>query len=220
MNYLRAGGGAAFRLSPLRTLLVNALPWILTLGLVPAVTLAQSNAPRFTVTNYAITAELFPSQHMLSASVRIDFLPQGDLTTMSFELQNGLRVSSVKDATGRDCNYRQEGLILSIDFLNPVPQDKPASITVRYGGLLSSAEGSPVENLKLAYVGNEGSYLLYVARWFPVSQYGVNRFAASMSITVPSDEMVIASGKASNPVREPGKVTYAFKYDGPPSPAR
>jgi tetratricopeptide (TPR) repeat protein len=213
MNYLRAGGEAEFRLSRLRTLLVNALPWFLTLGLVPAVTLAQSNAPRFTVTNYAITAELFPSQHLLSASARIDFLPQADLTTMSFELQNALRVSGVKDATGRDCNFRQEGIVLSIDFLNPVPQDKPASITVKYGGLLSSAEGSPVENLKLAYVGNEGSYLLYVGRWFPVSEYGVNRFAASVSITVPSDEMVIASGKASNPVREAGKVTYAFQYD-------
>jgi aminopeptidase N len=192
---------------------VNGLPWLLALGLIPAATFAQSTAPRFTVTNYAITAELFPSQHLLSATVRIDFLPQADLTTMSFELQNALRVSSVKDAGGRDCNFRQEGLILTIDFLNPVPQDKPASITVKYGGLLSSAEGSPVENLKLAYVGTEGSYLLYAGRWFPVSEFGVNRFAASVSITVPSDEMVIASGKASAPVREAGRVTYAFQYD-------
>jgi len=213
MNYLRAGGGAGFRRPRLRTLLVNGLPWLLALGLIPAATFAQSTAPRFTVTNYAITAELFPSQHLLSATVRIDFLPQADLTTMSFELQNALRVSSVKDAGGRDCNFRQEGLILTIDFLNPVPQDKPASITVKYGGLLSSAEGSPVENLKLAYVGTEGSYLLYAGRWFPVSEFGVNRFAASVSITVPSDEMVIASGKASAPVREAGRVTYAFQYD-------
>jgi aminopeptidase N len=213
MNYLRAGGEAEFRLSRLRTLRVNALPWFLTLGLTPVLAFAQSNASRFTVTNYAITAELFPSQHLLSASARIDFVPQADLTTMSFELQNGLRVSSVKDATGRDCNYRQEGLILAVDFLNPMPQGKPASITVKYGGLLSSAEGSPVENLKLAYVGTEGSYLLYAGRWFPVSEFGVGRFAATLSITVPSDEMVIASGKASAPVREAGKVTYAFRFD-------
>ena len=213
MNYLRTGDGAEFRLSRLRTLLVNALPWFLTLGLGPAVAFAQSTAPRFTVTNYAITAELYPSQHLLSARVRIDFTPEADLTTMSFELQNGLRVSSVKDATGKDCNYRQDGLNLAVDFLNPVPQGKPASITVKYGGLLTSAEGSPVENLKLAYVGNEGSYLLYVGRWFPVSEFGVNRFSASVSFTVPSDETVIASGKAVAPVREAGKVTYGFRYD-------
>ena len=194
-------------------LLMKALPWFLTLGLIPAVTFAQASAPRFTVTNYAITAELFPSQHLLSATVRIDFLPQADLTTMGFELQNGLRVSSVKDAAGRDCTFRQEGLNLAIDFLNPVPQGKPASVTVKYGGLLTSAEGSPVENLKLAYVGDEGSYLLYVARWFPVSEFGVNRFSASVSITVPSDEIVIASGKATAPVRDAGRVTYGFQYD-------
>jgi len=213
MNYSRAGGGAGYRLAGLRTLLVNALTWLLSLGLAAGVAFAQSNAPRFTVTNYAITAELFPSQHLLSATVRVDFLPEADLTTMSFELQSGLRVSSVKDAAGKECNFRQEGLNLAIDFLNPMPQGKPASITVKYGGLLSSADGSPVENLKLAYVSNEGSYLLYAARWFPVTEFGVNRFAASVSITVPSDEMVIASGKASNPVREAGKVTYGFQYD-------
>src|SRR5208337_4014073 len=118
---------------------------------------------------------------------------------------SGLRVESVKDASGKDCNFRQEGLNLFVDFLNPVPQGKPASITVKYGGLLSSAEGSPVENLKLAYVGPEGSYLLYTGRWFPVSEYGVGRFAANLSITVPSDETVIASGRASTPAREAGK---------------
>ena len=78
--------------------------------------------------------------------------------------------------------------------MNPIPQGKASSITVRYGGTLSSADGSPVENLKLAYVGAEGSYLLYTGRWFPVSDYRLGRFAATMQITVPSDEMVIASG--------------------------
>jgi aminopeptidase N len=197
---------------------VSPVPWLLTLGLVPPATFAQSTAPRFTVTNYAITAELFPSTHLLSANVRIDFVPRADLTTMSFELDNELRVSSVKDASGRDCNFRQEGLNLSVDFLNPIPQDKAASITVKYGGLLSSAEGSPVENLKLAYIGPEGSYLLYAGRWFPVSDYGVGRFAASMSITVPSDEIVIASGKASAPARQAGKVTYTYRYEKPSFP--
>jgi aminopeptidase N len=202
----------------LTKLLVGTVPLFLTLELIPSAAFAQSTAPRFAVTNYAIAAELFPSTHLLSANVRIDFIPRTDLATMSFELHSGLRVDSVKDASGKDLNFRQEGLNLSVDFLNPIPQGKPASITVNYGGLLASAEGSPVENLKLAYVGPEGSYLLYTARWFPVSEYGVGRFAASMRITVPSDEMVIASGKASTPVREAGKVTYAYQYGQPSFP--
>jgi len=220
MNNLGAGSGAEFssRFSRFRRVLVSAVLWLLTLGFIPPATFAQSSAPRFEVKNYVITAELFPSIHQLSATVRIDFLPHTDLTTMSFELNSGLRVDSVKDAAGKDCTFRQEGLNLSVDFVNPVPQGKVASITVKYGGLLSSGEGSPVENLKLAYVGPEGSYLLYAGRWFPVSEYGVGRFAASMSITVPSDELAIACGKASAPVREAGKVTYTYQYGQPSFP--
>jgi aminopeptidase N len=202
----------------LRRVLVSAVPWLVALELMPSPAFAQFTAPRFAVTNYNITAELFPSTHLLSATARIDFVPRADLTTMSFDLHSGLRVESVKDASGKDCNYKQEGLNLSVDFLNPVSAGKAASITVKYGGLLASAEGGPVENLKLAYVGTEGSYLLYTGRWFPVSEYGVGRFAATMTITVPSDETVIASGKPSAPVRETGKVTYTYQYDQPSFP--
>ncbi|MGA2476020.1 MAG: M1 family aminopeptidase, partial [Terriglobia bacterium] len=220
MKYLGAGSGAKFlsRFCGFQKLLVTAVPLLLTLELIQPASFAQSSAPRFEVTKYTIAAELFPSQHLISANVRIDFLPRADFTTMSFDLHSGLRVDSVKDASGKDLNFRQEGLNLSVDFLNPVPQGKASSITVKYGGLLASADGSPVENLKLAYIGPEGSYLLYTGRWFPVSEYGVGRFAATMQITVPSDETVIASGRASTPAREAGKVTYTYQYDQPSFP--
>jgi len=220
MKYLGAGSGAKSlrRFSCFYKLLVSVVPLLLTLGLIPSASLAQSSAPRFDVTKYSIAAELFPSQHLLSANVRIDFVPRADLTTMSFELHSGLRVDSAKDASGKELNFRQEGLNLAVDFLNPQPQGKATSITVKYGGLLASADGSPVENLKLAYVGPEGSYLFYTGRWFPVSQYGVGRFAADMQITVPSDEIVIASGRASTPAREAGKVTYTYQYEQPSFP--
>ena len=167
---------------------------------------------RFEIVNYAIEAELFPSTHILSAKARIDFLPKSDLTTMSFELHSNLRVEKVLDAAGKQLTFRRDGLNLSVDFLNPQAEGKASFVTVQYGGSLSSADGSPVENLKLAYVGNEGSYLLYPSRWFPLTGYGVNRFAATMRITVPSDEMVVASGRALAPVHQTGKVTYIYEF--------
>ena len=94
----------------LKRLLVSAVAWFLAPGLIPLVTLAQTTAPRFGVTNYVITAELFPSEHLLSATARIDFVPRADLTTMSFELNSSLRVEGVKDASGKDCNYRRRAL--------------------------------------------------------------------------------------------------------------
>jgi aminopeptidase N len=190
--------------------------WALGWGLASGY--AQTTPPRFEVTNYAITAELYPSTHTLTAKARVDFLPKSDLTTLSFELHSGLRVEKILDASGQQVRFRQEGLNLEVDFLNPLPQGKPSSLTVHYGGTLASADGSPVENLKLAYVGTEGSYLLYSGRWFPVSGYGVNRFGATLNITVPSDEMVIASGKPTAPLREAGKVTYTFVDEQPSFP--
>jgi len=184
---------------------------------IPCLTLTLAAPParaqaRFEVTHYDITAELFPSTHILTAQARIDFLPKADLTTMSFELHSNLRVEKVLDAAGKQLAFRRDGLNFSVDFVNPVGQDKPSSITVSYGGSLASADGSPVESLKLAYVGSEGSYLLYPGRWFPVTGYSTERFAATARITVPSDWTVVASGKAQAPVQQPGKVTFAYDY--------
>jgi aminopeptidase N len=179
---------------------------------------AQVSEPRFEVNKYTIDAELFPSTHILSAKARIELVPKSDLTTLSFELHSNLRVDKVLDAAGQQVGFKQEGLSLGVSFVNPLLEGKPTAITVSYGGTLASADGGPVENLKLAYVGQDGSYLLYAGRWFPVSAYSVNRFAAMMRITVPSDETVIASGKASAPVRQAGRVTYTFQFDQPSFP--
>ncbi|HEV2349370.1 MAG TPA: M1 family aminopeptidase [Terriglobia bacterium] len=174
---------------------------------------AQSSAARFEVTHYAIDAELFPTTHILKAKAQIDFVPQAETSSLSFELHSALRVSSAVDSAGKNLNYRQDGLNLNLDFLTPLQPAQPSSVTVEYSGALATADGSPVENLKLAYVGPEGSYLLYPARWFPVNGYGVNRFSATMRISAPPDETVIASGTAASPNRQADKVTYTFQFD-------
>jgi aminopeptidase N len=173
---------------------------------------------RFKVTHYTIDAELFPSTHILTAKARIDFTATADLTTLSFELHSYLRVNNVLDADGQELRFRRDGLNLEVDFLNPVQAGSSSTITVSYGGPLASADGSPIEGLKLAYVGDEGSYLLYQGRWFPVSNYDVDRFTATMHITVPSGLTVIASGKALAPQQQTDKTVYAFEYDQPSFP--
>jgi len=185
----------------------------LALGLAPGSGWPQGVGQRFEVKNYVIDAHLLSSQHLLSAKARVDIVPNSDLTTLAFELHSNLRVDKVVDTTGQDIAFKQEGQTLNLSLLNPLSAGKPASITVSYGGMLSSADGSPVEGLKVAYIGPEGSYLFYPGRWFPVSAYSVNRFSATMNITVPSDEMVIASGKALAPVRQPGEVTYTYEFE-------
>ena len=180
---------------------------------------AQTNPDPYQVTNYVIDAQLLPSTHLLKAKVRIDFTPTADLRLMAFELHNNLRVSDVVDASGKSLHFEQPGgPRLVVDMLNPLPSGTASSITVSYEGSLASADGSPIENLKVAYVGPEGSYLLYPGRWFPVRPDGLDRFSATLRMTVPSDEVVVASGTPSSPVRQPGTATYEFKFDQPSFP--
>src|SRR5262249_33910930 len=72
--------------------------------------------------------------------------------------------------------------------------------------------------LKLAYVGDSISYLLYAGRWFPTLNYGINRFTATMNITVPAAMRVVGSGKPSQKSGGPGKVTHTFVWDRPSFP--
>ena len=173
----------------------------------------QTETSRFQVTHYSIDATLYPSTHILAAKVAIDLTPNSDLTQADFTLNSALKVKKVIDAQGQPVSFQQQGLSLSLSFLNPLPQGKSSMMAVEYSGLLASADGSPVEDLKLAYVGPEGSYLLYPACWFPVNQYGVNRFSSTMRITVPSGASVIASGEAGEPENTSDGVTYAFNYN-------
>ena len=195
--------------------MVCALLWSLGTS-VSAQTLPQSAASpaasRFEVTHYAIKAALSPPTHGITASARIDFTTDGDLNTLSLNLAPNLQVKRASDASGQAVTFHQEGQTLTLALPSVVPGGKTGSVTVDYSGTLATAEGSPVEDLKLSYVGPEGSYLLYPGHWFPVSENVSNRFSASMSITVPSDEVVIASGRASSPVRSADSTTYAFDF--------
>jgi hypothetical protein len=127
-------------------------------------------------------------------------------------------VDKVLDADGQELRFRRDGLNLQVDFVNLIQAGNSSSIAVHYSGALASADGSPVEGLKLAYVGDEGSYLLYQGRWFPVSNYGGNRFAAKMRLTVPADVTVIASGKELAPQRQTGKTVYTYEFEQPSFP--
>ena len=203
---------------------LGACRWLLAAVLIGAVlgapaVRAQTNPDPYRVTNYVIDAQLFPSTHLLKAKARIDYTPTADVRLLNFELHSNLRVSDVADGAGHSLHFEQQaGPRLSVDMLNPVPSGTASSITVSYEGSLATVDGSPIENLKVAYVGPEGSYLLYPGRWFPVRPGGLDRFTETLHVTVPSDEMVVASGKPVAPVRQAGTVTYGFQFDQPSFP--
>jgi aminopeptidase N len=184
---------------------------------------------RLRVDDYQIDAELTPHTHKISARAKVKFTALEDINAATFELHNGLRVSKVTDDTGQTLSAERvtQDFTVRVQLSKPLVKDASTTLTFDYDGTLDSADDSPVQGLKLTSINDETSYLLYGGRWFPVNAYGLNRFTATMNITVPAHMVVIGSGKGTvGSTASPKKAaagplptkTYTFTWDKPSFP--
>jgi hypothetical protein len=201
----------------------------LVLFLVSITSLASAaDKMRLRVDDYQIDAELNPHSHLLKARTKVKFTALEDLNAASFELNNALRVTKVSDASGKPLTAERlaENSTVRIQLPADMPKDSSSTLTFEYEGELNSADDSPVQGLKLASINDDTSYLLYAGRWFPVNAFGINRFTATINVTVPAHMLVIGSGKetiADTPAAKKGAAalptkTFSFVYDKPSFP--
>ena len=64
-----------------------------------------------------------------------------------------------------------------------MPKGQPATLTFNYDGRLTGTEDSPIYGIKFAAIQNDYAFLLYPARWFPVSGYTSDRFTSKINVT-------------------------------------
>jgi tetratricopeptide (TPR) repeat protein len=201
---------------------------LLVLAFVPVPARAAEKA-RLRVDDYQIQAELTPHLHQISARATVKFTALQDLSVAVFELHNALRVTRVLDDKNQPLSAERVTQDSTIRVPLPAGLSKDASttLTFEYEGILETADDSPVPGLKLAYIGDDTSYLLYGGRWFPVSGYGLNRFTSNISVTIPAHMLAIGSGKATVTDNPPSKKpntnglptkTFNFVYSKPSFP--
>ena len=154
---------------------------------------------RIQVDDYVIQAVVAPQTHQLKAIARVKFTALDDISIATFQLHNGLRPTRVLDANGEVLSAERVSQDASVRISLPAGMSKGAasSLTFEYEGVVQSADDSPVPGLKLAYVGDPMSYLLYAGAWFPMVGYGTDRFSSTISISVPTGYTVIGSGKVT-----------------------
>jgi len=184
---------------------------------------------RLRVDDYKIEAELTPHVHQISARVKVKFTALQDLSVATFELHNALRVTKVLDANNQPLSAERvtQDSTIRVPLPSGLAKDASTTLTFEYEGQLETVDESPVPGLKLAYVGDDTSYLLYAGRWFPVTGYGFNRFTSTISVTVPAHMVAIGSGKetvsdsaASKKPNSSGlpNKTFTFVSDKPSFP--
>jgi aminopeptidase N len=183
---------------------------------------AQSVAPRqrLNITAYTITAAIQPKDHSLDVTAAVTFTPLADLPTAIFDLHGALRVDKVTDASGAALNgERGQDATLVVTPQTPLAKGQPQTWTFHYSGVLETGDGGPVEGLKLAYVGDPISYLLYASRWFPMTGYTTDRFTAEIHIKAPTGYRVIGSG-STGPAKAAGngEEEWDFSWDKPGFP--
>ncbi|MEA2173571.1 MAG: hypothetical protein QOD00_1163, partial [Blastocatellia bacterium] len=185
---------------------------------------SQSGA-RFDVTNYRIEAQLIPDQHELRAGADVTFIPYDATRSVVFELNGSLKVETVerngKQLTGivqDPVGVAALGPNVRVDLGEVVPANQPVTLRFRWSGALVSPEGGPLATKRLAYIGPEGSYLMYAARWFPFHDYAADRATADITILVPQNMQVAGSGDGpvtKQPTGKDGNARYRFVHTNP-----
>src|SRR5947207_4255905 len=152
---------------------------------------------RYDITNYRIEVQLSPNEHTLRAGADVTFVPLEATRSVVFELNGSLHVDSVEKDGKALTGFVQDavgagalGPNVRIDLGQVVPAAQPVTVRIRWSGALASPEGGPLANKRLAYVGPEGSYLMYASRWFPFHDYAADRATADITIVVPTGMQV------------------------------
>ncbi len=174
---------------------------------------AQQGRIPIDVEHYVISADINPAAQSLRAVVEVRFQPLEDgLTSATFELSEALSVSRVTGAEGQElpASRAQQGSAIRVSFPQPLAKGETARVTFRYDGILAGKEASPVPGIRFAAIRSEFAYLLYPARWFPVSDYTADRYTYELKATVPEGYRVVASGLESSAPADSGGLTYTF----------
>ncbi|HEY1866304.1 MAG TPA: M1 family aminopeptidase [Candidatus Acidoferrales bacterium] len=163
----------------------------------PQTAAAPARRPAFRAVSYDVYASLSPADQTLAAKATVEFEAREASRIIECELHSNLRVSEVRDASGRTLEFGRDDtdpLLVRVTLSDPVPAGQRIKLTFAYAGLLANEEGSPVPGVRLAWIGNAGAYLLLPGRWFPLTGYPSNRYNAVFHIEVPQNFTVAGTG--------------------------
>jgi hypothetical protein len=160
----------------------------------------RTDRQQLNITGYVINAELDPTAHHLTATAVVSFIAPPNVDVVSFGFHPALKVTKITDESGKtlDGERTADGGIRVTPSAAFVA-GQTSRWTFVYDGTITGNEDGPIEGLKLAAIQEPISYLLYPARWFPMTGYMTDRFTAEMHIRVPQGMRVLASGSTGAP---------------------
>ncbi|HSO74141.1 MAG TPA: M1 family aminopeptidase, partial [Blastocatellia bacterium] len=192
--------------------LLVALP----LALVTAAATQTEQASPIDITHYKINAELLPDAHTLKAQATVTIKALKPTQSAVLEMNGSLAISSVKAADGKTAlqfiQDKVNELNVRINLGQLYAAGSDITLIFEYAGPLATSEGGPIADTRLAYIGPEGSYLFYAARWFPFHGYAADRATSEISLTVPATWTVAghSTGPVTSVTNKDGRKSFTF----------
>jgi tetratricopeptide (TPR) repeat protein len=191
------------KIAPIASVLACAL-------LLSAPLAAQSpEPPALSISGYVIDAELDPAAHHLTAKAVVSFSAPDSAASnttapISFGLHPALKVSKISDEAGNPlASERTADGSIRVTPSTLFVRGQTLRWSFEYEGTITGNDDGPIHGQKLAAIEEPITFLLYAARWFPVSgdlsASLTSRFTAEMHIRVPQGMQVFASGSQGVP---------------------
>jgi aminopeptidase N len=180
----------------------------------------QSGTPRIDIEHYDLEATLIPDSHEISVAATVTFKPLQETDVVVFRISENVSVFKVSDTEDIELEFGQDEIgpgILSVRFRDPLSTATAATIKVEYEGGFDRDRYSRyyMRDESSAYIGMEGSFLLYHANWFPTNDLFVDRATATVKLTAPLGIIAIGPGKQL-PVETKGVTeTFGWSVDIP-----
>jgi hypothetical protein len=178
-----------------------------------------SSTAAFRATNYEVRASLDAVGQVMNAQAKVDFVAKEAGRIVDVELNQNLRVNSVRDVSGKPVSYDRDDtsvLKLHITLGDTVPAGAKVTLLFDYGGPLSSRINDPAQGMRMAYIAKDGGYLLLPSRWFPLTDFPSNRYTGIFQIEVPGNMTVAGTGTSAG---APESVTPRPAASPSPAPA-
>jgi aminopeptidase N len=174
------------------------------------------------VVHYKIDGEINPEQYTLNAKTTVTLKVLTQTRSVTLEMNGSLVVSKVIGANNKPLEFLQDRLDrldVRVDLGEVVEAEKEIVLTFEYAGALRTPDGGPVADKRLAYVGPEGAYLFYAARWFPFHKYAADLAACEINLTTPAGWAI--AGYSQSPITNKtikNKVTFMLAGSEPTLP--
>jgi aminopeptidase N len=194
---------------------ISGLAISLAAGLYPQTRRQGSASPPFIVENNHIQLTLDPDAHEMKAVASITFKAVENTDVVIFETSENLSVTKISDAQGGNLDFGQDETgpgTLAIHFQKALGSGESTTVKIEYtGGFdLDRFSRNFTRDEASAYVGLEGTYLLYPSKWFPVNKLFADRPSATIEVTVPLGMVAVGPGTPT-PIMTRG-ITETFGW--------